>query len=63
MHDPLPQGEKVLKGGQTVLCADVGRNRVKSYTHRHKEHDIPEGYAREVSRETHWIAELLEPIV
>jgi hypothetical protein len=31
-------GKKVAKGGQTVLCSDVGRNRVRAYSHRHKCH-------------------------
>jgi len=56
-------GKKVIKGGQTVLCADVGRNRVRAYTHRHKCHDVPQGWTREGPREIRRIAECLMPKV
>jgi hypothetical protein len=40
-------GKKKNKGGQTVLSTDVGRKRVRFFTHRHKLHTKPEGWTRE----------------
>lgn len=56
-------GKKVTKGGQTVLCSDVGRNRVRAYTHRHKCHEGPVDWGREGSCETRRIVEALDQMV
>ena len=56
-------GKKVNKGGQTVLCADVSRNRVRAYTHRHKCHEKPKDWNREGCCELRRIAEALKGMV
>jgi hypothetical protein len=54
-------GKKVTKGGQTVLCSDVGRNRVRAYSHRRKCHTSPgKEWGREGPCEARRIAETLQ---
>ena len=57
-------GKKVNKGGQTVLCSDVHRKRIRAYSHRHKLHK-PFGteWTREGPNEARRIAETLSSMV
>jgi hypothetical protein len=57
-------GKKVAKGGQVVLCSDVGRNRIRAYCHRHKKHEpYGIGWKREGICETRRIAEAINKMV
>jgi hypothetical protein len=51
------------KGGQIVLSADVGRNRVRAYTHRHKVYQHPPGFTCQGPAEARRIMEILCPLV
>jgi hypothetical protein len=56
-------GKKKDKGGQTVLSADVGRNRVCAYTHWHKLQEKPEDWKRQGCCEIRHISETLKCMV
>jgi hypothetical protein len=57
-------GKKVAKGGQVILCADVGRYRILAYCHRHKKHEsYGIGWKREGICETRQIAEAINKMI
>jgi hypothetical protein len=52
------------KGGQIILLsADVGRNRVRAYTHKHKVYDHPPGFTCKGPAEARQIMEIIQPLV